>query len=408
MRPLPDPAQHARLERATADLEAPFVAVDLEAFDANAADLARRAGGTPIRVASKSVRVRSLLERVLQREGGAYRGVLALTLPEALHLVRERTTGDVVVAYPTVDRTALRALAAGADRQQSARIAVMVDDVAHLDLIVAAGARPGAPVRVVLELDASLRLAGGRIHLGVRRSPVHSPARLAALAAEAERRPGIELIGVMAYEAQVAGVGDAPPGRRVMGRAISAMQQRSTAELAGRRAEAIAAVERVTGRPLELVNAGGTGSLETSAAEAAVTEVAAGSGLYGSALFDGYSAFTPRPALFLALPVVRRPAPGIVTVQGGGWVASGPGGDDRLPLPWFPAGLSLDAREGAGEAQTPLRGAPADGLALGQRAWLRPAKAGEPLERIDRVHLVAGDAVLATVPTYRGDRQAFG
>jgi D-serine deaminase-like pyridoxal phosphate-dependent protein len=408
VRSTPDPAQHACLERATAGLEAPFVAVDLEAFDANADDLARRAGGTPIRVASKSVRVRSLLERVLLREDRAYRGVLALTLPEALHLVREGTADDVLVAYPTVDRDALRALAAGADREQDARIAVMVDDVAHLDLIAAAGARPDAPVRVALELDASLRLAGGRIHLGVRRSPVHAPDQLATLAAEAERRPGVELIGVMAYEAQVAGVGDAPPGRRAMGRAIGAMQRRSANELAERRAEAVAAVQRVLGRPLELVNAGGTGSLETSTAEAAVTEVAAGSGLYGSALFDGYSAFTPRPALFLAVPVVRRPAAGIVTVQGGGWVASGPAGADRLPLPWFPAGLALDSREGAGEAQTPLRGAPADRLTLGDRVWLRPAKAGEPLERIDRVHLVSGDEVVATAPTYRGDGQAFG
>jgi D-serine deaminase-like pyridoxal phosphate-dependent protein len=408
MRAAPDPAQHARLERATAALEAPFVAIDLDAFDANAADLARRAAGTPIRVASKSVRVRALLERVLARGGGAYAGVLALALPEALHLVARGTTDDVVVAYPSADRTALARLAAGADRDRQARIAVMVDDVAHLDLIQAAGARTDAPVRVVLELDASLRLGRGRVHLGVRRSPLHTPAALATLAAEVLRRPGLQLIGVMAYEAQVAGIGDAPPGSRLRGRAVGAMQQRSAAELATRRAAAVAAVERVLGGPLELVNAGGTGSLERSAAEGAVTEVAAGSGLYGSALFDGYRAFTPRPALFLALPVVRRPGPGMVTAQGGGWIASGAPGADRLPLPWFPPGLRLDPREGAGEAQTPLLGVVADRLAIGDRVWLRPAKAGEPLERVDRVYLVSGDAIVDTVPTYRGDGQAFG
>lgn len=409
MRSTPDLAQHARLERATASLDAPFVVVDLDALDANAADMARRAGGVPIRVASKSVRVRALLERVLARPGGAFQGVLALTLPEALHLVASGTTDDVLVAYPSVDRAALRALTAGADRDRGARVALMVDDVVQLDLIVAAGARPEAPVRVALELDASLRLAGGRVHLGVRRSPLHAPQQLAALAGEVQRRPGLELVGLMGYEAQIAGVGDAPSSGGLTARAIPLMQRRSAAELASRRAAAVAAVVAVVGRPLEIVNAGGTGSLEGSAAEAAVTEVAAGSGLYGSALFDGYAAFTPSPALFLALPVVRRPRRGTVTAQGGGWIASGVPGADRLPLPWFPPGLTLDGREGAGEAQTPLHGgAVADGLAIGDRVWLRPSKAGEPLERIDVVHLVSGDTVVDTVPTYRGDGRAFG
>ncbi len=314
----------------------------------------------------------------------------------------------MLVAYPSVDRTALRALAAGADRDHDARVTLMVDDPAQLDLIAAAGARPDAPVRVVLELDASLRLAGGRVHLGVRRSPLHTPAALAAFAADVARRPELELVGLMAYEGQIAGVGDAPPGARLRGRAITLMQQRSRTELAERRAQAVHAVERALGRPLELVNAGGTGSLESSAAEDVVTEVAAGSGLYAPTLFDTYRAFTPRPALFMALPVVRRPAPGIVTAQGGGWIASGPPGADRQPLPWFPADLRLDPREGAGEAQTPLMGAAADHLRIGDRVWLRPTKAGEPLERVDVVHLLSGDAIVAGVPTYRGDGQAFG
>jgi D-serine deaminase-like pyridoxal phosphate-dependent protein len=371
-----DPAQHRRLERATAALDAPFVAVDLDAFDANAATLVRRAGGTPIRVASKSVRVPALLRRVLARDG--YAGILAL-----------------------------RELAAGVDRDHGARVAVMVDAVQQLDLLDAAGASADRPVRVVLELDAGLPV-GGRVRLGVRRSPVHTPAQLAALAAEVLRRPGLELLGIMAYEAQIAGLGDAPPGRRLRGLALQAMQARSRAELAGRRGAAVRAVAQVLGRPVPLVNAGGTGSLESSSAEAAVTEVAAGSGLLGSTLFDTYRAFQPVPALFLAIPVVRRPGPEVVTAQGGGWVASGVPGTDRLPTPWFPPGLALDGQEGAGEAQTPLRGPAADGLRIGDRVWLRPTKAGEPLERIDVVHLVAGEEIVDTVPTYRGEGRAFG
>ena len=156
----------------------------------------------------------------------------------------------------------------------------------------------------------------------------------------------------MAYEAQIAGLGDAGRGPRSM--AVRALQRRSRAEIAERRAAAVAAVRAVA--PLEFVNGGGTGSLESTAAEAAVTEVTAGSGLFGSALFDHYRAWHPQPAALFALPVVRRPGPGVVTVLGGGWVASGPSGRDRLPCPWLPTGLRLDGLEGAGEVQTPLRG----------------------------------------------------
>jgi D-serine deaminase-like pyridoxal phosphate-dependent protein len=168
----------------------------------------------------------------------------------------------------------------------------------------------------------------------------------------------------------------------------------------------VAAVERVAG-PLELVNAGGTGSIESSVAEPYVTEVAAGSGLYGPGLFDDYSRFTPLAAAFFALPVVRRPRPGVVTALGGGYVASGPAGTDRLPVPTYPAGLRLDPQEGAGEAQTPLLGAAADKLGIGDRVWLRHAKAGELCERFERLHLVSGDTIVAIVPTYRGEGHCF-
>lgn len=395
----------ARLDRATADLDPPLAVVDLDALDANAADMARRAGGKPIRVASKSVRCRSVLRRVLARP--EYSGVLAYTLPEALWLAtgEDPVSTDVVVAYPSADRGALRRLAG--DDEAAARVAVMVDSVEHLDLIDAVvPPAQRTPIRVCLDIDASLRAAGGRVHVGVRRSPVHEPAEAAALARAVAGRPGFTLVGLMAYEAQIAGVQDAPAGRRVRGLAVRGMQAASTRELAGRRAAVVAAVSGVA--PLEFVNGGGTGSLERTSAEDAVTEVAAGSGLYCPTLFDGYRAFRSRPATFFALPVTRRPAPDVVTVAGGGWAASGPAGPDRLPLPVHPAGLRMLGTEGAGEVQTPLRGDAAAALAVGDRVWFRHAKAGELCEHVDALHAVSGDAVTDAFPTYRGEGKAFG
>jgi D-serine deaminase-like pyridoxal phosphate-dependent protein len=215
------------------------------------------------------------------------------------------------------------------------------------------------------------------------------------------------LVGVLGYEGQIAGLGDAPPGRPLRARLIRAMQSRSSAELRERRAAAVRRIQALT--PLEFVNGGGTGSLESTAADRSVTELAAGSGLVGPTLFDAYRRFQPKPALMFALPVVRRPAPGIATLYSGGYVASGTGTPDRLPAPFRPAGLKLTKVEGAGEVQTPVTGDAADRLSIGDRVWLRHAKGGELAERLAEYHLIDREVGTAdSVPTYRGEGHCFG
>lgn len=399
-------SDHERLARACAELEPPFACVDLDAFDANRADLARRASGTTIRVASKSIRCRALLEWILNSDGDAFRGILALTVSEALWL-SEHGLRNIVVGYPNVDSAALGEVARRSpDVPPDQRIAVMVDAVEHLELLERVGAGPDRPVDVCLEADAGLWLLGGRIRIGPRRSPLHSPEQVATLAKEIARRPGLRLAGMMAYEGQIAGVGDRPAGRPLYGLAIRKMQSVSRRELRSRREALVRAVEAVTG-PLGFVNAGGTGSIESSVAEPWVTEVAAGSGLFGPTLFDDYTRFRPRPAAFFALPIVRRPGRRVATALGGGYPASGPAGPDRLPRPWWPSGLKLDPQEGAGETQTPLKGTPADRLAIGDRVWMRHAKAGELCERFNTLYLVSGERIVDEVPTYRGEGRCF-
>ncbi|MFF5252077.1 amino acid deaminase/aldolase [Streptomyces leeuwenhoekii] len=395
------PADRARYDRATAHLDAPLAIVDLEAFDANADDLVRRAGGKPIRVASKSVRCRALLQRVLAREG--FSGVMSFTLAESLWLARSGVD-DVLLAYPSADRAGFAELTA--DPKLAAAVTVLVDDPAQLRLIDEARDGGREVVRVCLELDTSLRLLGGRLRVGARRSPLHSPAHLADLARVVARRPGFRVVGIMAYEGHVAGVGDAVAGRPLRSRAVRLMQAAARRELAARRAEAVRAVRAVVPE-LEFVNGGGTGSVQHTAAEPSVTEIAAGSGLYLPRLFDNYTSFSGRPAALFAQPVVRRPGVGVVTVLGGGYPASGAAGADRLPEPYLPQGLRYDPQEGAGEVQTPLLGFPADDLLIGDKVWFRHAKAGELCERFDALHLVEGDRVTATVPTYRGEGRTF-
>lgn len=392
-----DPALYwPRLSAATGHLPAPVAVIDREALRHNAMDLLVRAGGLPIRVASKSVRVRAVLDAVLALPG--FQGILAFTLAEALWLAK--THDDIVLGYPTVDRAGLERLFA--DERAARRITLMVDDPAHLDLIdsvASAGSRP--ELRVAIDVDASLRspVLG---HIGVRRSGLFTPGEVAAFARQVVSRPGFRLVGLQMYDAQIAGQGDnAGPDAPL----IRAVQARSRAELRERRAAVVTAVTEVA--PLEFINGGGTGSLEFTGSDESLTEASAGSGLLGGHLFDGYRSFRPAPAAAFAFDVVRRPARDIATVLGGGWIASGPPVASRQPLPVWPQGLRTLPREAAGEVQTPLQGLAAVALGVGDRVWFRHTKSGEPAERVDSYHLVSADVVIDELPTYRGEGKAF-
>lgn len=393
------------LTAATEHLDPPLGVIDIEALRFNAHDMLRRAGGKPIRVASKSVRVREVLDAVLRLPG--YHGVLAYTLPEALWLAAPTPTSpaieDVVVGYPTADRAAIAALAAS--ENVSARITLMVDSIAQLDLIDAV--IPPAQrhtIRLALELDSSWnsRMLG---RVGVWRSPVHTATAARSLAVQIVAREGFTLVGMMGYEAQIAGQGDQPAGRPAWGATVRWMQRNSEAELRERRASAVATVRDIA--DLEFVNGGGTGSLEFTGSDASVTEIAAGSGLFGGHLFDNYRSFRPAPATAFALSVVRKPAAQTATVLGGGWIASGPPAEDRMPLITWPPGLKMVPREMAGEVQTPVVGAAVGSLRTGDRVWFRHTKSGELSEHITKFHLIDRGAVVGTVPTYRGEGKAF-
>ena len=389
--------RQARFEQATAQLDPPFAVLDAAAYEANAEELVRRAAGKPIRLASKSVRCRPLLAEILTRPG--WRGIMSYSLAEALWLERTGTSDDILMGYPTADRAALASLAGS--ESAAAAITLMIDSVEQLDLIdsiVGPLARPA--LRVCLDLDASWRPMGAT-HVGARRSPLHAPADIGSLARTITQRPGLRLVGLMSYEAQIAGLGDAPPGRPVYGKIIRMIQRRSFADILRRRSAAVKAAREHA--DLEFVNGGGTGSIAATAADPSVTEVTAGSGLFGPTLFDAYSVWTPEPAAYFAASVVRRPARGIVTVHGAGWIASGPAHVTRLPRPVMPAGLRLSPTEGAGEVQTPLAGPAADRLRVGDRVWFRHAKAGELCEHVDALHVIQGDRVERSVPTYRGE-----
>ena len=394
---------HAYYEEIFSEVEGPFAFVDLDAMWANADAMLARTKEMPIRMASKSIRARALFERILNRDE-RFRGVMTFTLPETNWLASEGYE-DLLLAYPTTDLEALAQHALHAAARPEGAPILTVDCVEHLDLIESVLGSQAGTVRLSMELDAGWYGLGGRVRAGAKRSPIRTPEQGVALAEEIGRRDQLELVAIMGYEGQISGVGDRPSGKPLRSRIIRWMQKNSIEELAERRTEFVKRVREIA--PIEIVNGGGTGSLEFTSAESEVTEVSAGSGFYAPHQFDHYSWFSLTPAAAFALPVVRRPGPGVVTALGGGYLSSGAAGPARLPVPWLPEGLALDKEEGAGEVQTPLLGEAADQLSLGDNVYMRHNKAGELCERFDTLYLVEGGEIVDEVPTYRGEGQTF-
>ncbi|MEI8257716.1 MAG: alanine racemase [Deltaproteobacteria bacterium] len=400
-----DLAQYERYRRLLADEVLPAALVDLDAVDRNVETLLApvRANGKTLRLASKSVRCVALLRHVIARGAGTIRGVMTYTAAETLHLAT-RGFDDLLLAYPTVRTRDLEAMADANAR--GAWAATIVDCSEHLDAIERVAAERGVELPVVIDVDVSYRPVGDRVVVGVRRSPVRTVEAAVALAERVGTYRHLRFGGVMAYEAHIAGLGDANPYAPALNAAKSWLRRRARPHLEQTR-EALAHALAVRGLAPRVFNGGGTGSLAWCSAEASLTEVTAGSGFLDSHLFDYFRGLHLAPAVGFALQVVRRPAPGVVTCHGGGYVASGEAGPDRLPRPWLPAGMSLFGLEGAGEVQTPVRLPDGLDIALGDPLFFRHAKAGELAEHFREYLLVRGDRIEARVPTYRGEGQAF-
>jgi D-serine deaminase-like pyridoxal phosphate-dependent protein len=390
---------YAEYKRALAGRRLPAAYVDLALFDANAGEVRRRAGHKQIRVASKSLRCVSLLRRLLGSHP-AYQGVLCYSPWEAVFL-SGKGLDDLVVAYPAWDPAALEAVAGEVARGK--KIALMVDSPEHARRVAEAGARAGVTLPVGLDVDMSSSYPG--LRFGVWRSPVGGAGEALRVVDEIEAHPRLALEGVMGYEAQLSGVPDRWSGNPLKSALVRVLKARSVRAVADRRAAVVEAV-RGRGHALRWVNGGGTGCLETTREEACVSEVTAGSAFFAPGLFDGYRRFRHRPAAGFAVEVTRRPAAGVFTCAGGGYVASGSAGREKLPRPYLPHGARLVEAEGAGEVQTPVRYDGPEPLGLGDPILFRHAKAGELCEHFTRL-LLLDESRVDEVPTYRGEGQCF-
>jgi D-serine deaminase-like pyridoxal phosphate-dependent protein len=378
----------------------PFAFVDLDLFDENVRQIQRRAAGKRVRVATKSIRCVPLLERILNA-GAPFKGLMCYSAREAVFLAHQGFD-DILLGYPAwhdLEHSGLIDIA-----RSGKRITFMVDSDEHVDHIARLAAEFHAELRVCIDIDMSTEYPG--IYFGVRRSPLRTADSVRRICQRINNLDGVQLVGAMGYEAQIAGVPDHTPGRWAMNPILRLLKKRSIPEVARRRAAALAAIvdENVK---LEFVNGGGTGSIESTVAESGVTDITVGSGFFSPSLFDSYEHFQHHPAAGFAIEVVRNPSAGIYTCAGGGYVASGATGRDKQPSPYLPTGTKLIAQEGGGEAQTPILYDGHERIRLGDPIFMRYAKAGEMCERFNGLIAIAGGQIIDELPTYRGEGQAF-
>ena len=384
----------------------PLAFVDLDAFDANVDYVARIVAGTgkTVRLGSKSLRCEPLMRRILERGGPLMRGFLTYTAEETAWLA-EKGHDDFILAYPTLQPSDMNVLVRLA--QAGKRVASMVDCLEHLQALGKAGEQAGVTLSACLEIDLAYRPLGSLIHLGLRRSPVRTPAQAVALAQQAQQLRGVRIDSLMGYEGHIAGVSDAVPGKALKNYYMRTIKNASVGELTRRRLAVVQALRQAGVEP-GVVNGGGSGSLVSTLGDPSVSEVTVGSGFFAPGLFHHFAQVSYQPAAYFAIQVVRRPAPGMIACQGGGYVASGATQASKAPLPVLPPGLRYLPLEGAGEVSTPLL-LPADcpEIKLGDPVFFQHAKAGELCERFDELYLIQDGQIVNTVPTYRGEGQNF-
>jgi D-serine deaminase-like pyridoxal phosphate-dependent protein len=373
------------------NINSPALFVDVDAFEENIQWVLQNAGTKKIRIATKSLRSVELIKKILD-SSDQFQGLMTFTLEEALWL-RSQGFKDILMGYPTLDKKGLQELA-----KNPAEITLMVDLIEHLDALEELAKKNKNHLRICFDIDLSLDLPG--LRFGVYRSSLNSRMKVKALLEKLTSYPHLKLVGVMGYEAQIAGVMDKNLPL------IKVLKNLSLKQLKIRRHNIVDLVESY-GHKLEFVNGGGTGSLLETTQEECVTEVTIGSAFYAPVLFDHYEDFTLTPSMYFTLPIVRHPDKHIFTCTAGGYIASGSLEPVKLPTPVLPLGLKLLKHEGAGEVQTPMNYTGSYPLKVGDIVIMRYAKAGEVCERFDKIHLIRKNSYIGSTQTYRGEGKTF-
>ncbi|WLR41362.1 alanine racemase [Bacillus carboniphilus] len=378
--------------------EKPLAYVDMDLLDQNIADILATTNNKNIRIGSKSIRSLPLIKYILTKHS-RFNGVFCFTPSEAVFL-SENGVDNILIGYPTVNKLEIKRVIK--QIKSGKEIIFMIDDIKQVMLIEESGKAHNVHVPICIDIDMSLRLPF--IRFGVYRSSTSSIQQLEEALRTIKQLKNVKLIGMMGYEAQIAGIPDYSEKQRLQSFLIRQLKKASLKKVKNLRKECLKTIHS-NGFSLSFVNGGGTGSRHSTSDEASITEVTIGAGFLQPSLFDGFSQTTLKPALGFILEVSRHPSKHVYTCLGGGYVGSGSTGNEKLPKISHPLKAKYLSFEGAGEVQTPIfyKG----NLQIGDDVFFRPSKSGELCERFSTIYGVSDGNVTHTFNTYRGDGQCF-
>ena len=397
-------------------LRLPAMFVNLNALDVNIDRITKVAfrTGTSLRIATKSVRCVEILRRIVARAGSVMCGFMCFSVEEAAFLESEGFD-DFLIPYPTVQTPDIKT--ATLLTLSGKTITLTVDCVEHVSILDSLVAKFCEEIgdsdlflRVAIDLDTSYELYG--IKLGAHRSNIDSVDKFKQVAKAIADSKHLTLVGVVGYEASVAGLPDSNPFTHLPSFLMRFLKRQFFNNCKKFRADISLHCAKSGDINLEFFNGSGSGNIEDACNDVSLTEVAVGSAFLQSQLFDYYASNMCQPAICFALQTTRVNSEYVCT-QGGGFVASGSCSSDKFPRPFLnPMTLTHYSDEGYGEVQTPLKvksgsRGQKDKSQIGDPILFRPAKSGEIAERFNEYVLLQDNKIVKSCKTYRGQGLSF-
>ncbi|MFX1450322.1 MAG: alanine racemase [Promethearchaeota archaeon] len=389
-------SKYEDLKEIVKDRKYPFVICDIDAFNHNLEKVGKflRKAKKTMRVCTKSIRVPELIKKVEKED--FVNGIFAYNSAEVLFYAQNYQIKDILLGYPTYSKVDIEELCEAAS-MDGIDVSIMVDDIKHVKLLEEYAVKNNVQFKILIELDVSDNFLGKTV--GVLRSPLREAHEVINLAKKVEGAKNLEFIGIMGYEAQNASLGD----DKFLYRWV---KKRSRKHVNIWRQSIVEALKK-SGFQLEVVDGGGSGCFQETAAEESITEIGIGSLLFKPHIFDSIKSLNDFiPSLFFAIQIVRKPRNNVSTAFSGGYVSSG--SVRAFPKVVLPKNLKISKDEAFGEVQTPLFfNHRKRNLNLGDPVFCRFGKAGEPLEHFNEVHIFSNGEIIDKYKTYRGFGKRF-
>jgi D-serine deaminase-like pyridoxal phosphate-dependent protein len=272
-------------------VETPALLVDLDVMEVNIRrwQVAASAAGVAFRPHIKTHKMPAIAER--QLAAGAV-GLAVAKVAEA-EVFAAAGCRDLVVAYPVVGFSKWTRLAALA---RTCTITVNVESEVGARGLSDAAVAARSRIRVHVDIDTGLHRCG---------VAAEDPEAIAALCRLVRDLPGLELDGITTFRTAIF------PG--AAGRSLDELGREEGALMV-----ALAERLRATGLPIRTVAVGSTPTALAAATAPGVTEVRAGTYVFGDMLMATWGAVAEEEiALSILCTVVSRPTPGRATIDGG-------------------------------------------------------------------------------------------